>query len=385
MATVSAALSTVADPDRACQEVLDRLEQAMGTTRADLAVAFASAEHADALGTLSHRIRQGGLADHVIGCSGETIVGEGREIESGPALALWSIRAPGAGVHTFRATGPADLDRLPIQGEGEASPSRAMILLGDPFSFSADDWLTAVNERAPGLPVVGGMASASHSPGGNRLVVDDELVSVGAVGVLLEGPIAVRAVVSQGCRPIGRPMIVTRADRNIILDLGRRPAVEVLRELLDELSPEDRARARKGLHLGRVMSEYREQFGRGDFLVRNVMGIDPRGGIAVSDLVRVGQTVQFHVRDAETADEDLHALLDPPISPSPVGALLFSCNGRGTRLFPSPDHDARVLTEHLGPVPVCGFFAMGELGPVGGRNYVHGFTASIALFQAGSS
>ena len=170
----------------------------------------------------------------------------------------------------------------------------------------------------------------------------------------------------------------------MIRELGRRPAIDVLRETYEELDEGDQALVREGLHVGRVINEYQDRFGRGDFLVRNVLGADDSGGIAITDHVRVGQTVQFHVRDAETADEDLRTMLAEDQAKHPeshvAGGLLFSCNGRGSRLFPAPDHDVQAVRDAYGPIPVAGFFAMGELGPIGGKNFVHGFTASLALF-----
>ena len=180
-------------------------------------------------------------------------------------------------------------------------------------------------------------------------------------------------------------MIVTRAENNVIRELGRRPALESLRDIFQELSDDDQRRIQDGLHIGRVINEYRGDFQRGDFLVRNVIGVDrDSGALGITDRVRVGQTVQFHVRDAATADEDLRALLrlDRGANPRrPAAALVFSCNGRGTRLFPGPDHDARTVRAEAGDVPLAGFFAQGELGPVGGQNFIHGFTASVALFE----
>jgi small ligand-binding sensory domain FIST len=235
------------------------------------------------------------------------------------------------------------------------------------------------------MPVIGGMASGSHAPGQNRLVLDGDVVNEGAVAVELDGPLTVRTVVSQGCRPIGRTAIVTKVERNVIRELGRRPALEVLRELFESLPEDDQELVQQGLHIGRVINEYQDKFRRGDFLVRNVIGADEEGGIAITDVVRVGQTVQFHVRDADTADEDLRSLLIQERQARPGarigGALLFSCNGRGSRLFAEPHHDVATIHDLLGPVPVAGFFAMGEIGPVGGQNFVHGYTASIALFE----
>jgi small ligand-binding sensory domain FIST len=229
------------------------------------------------------------------------------------------------------------------------------------------------------------MASGIRGAGQCRLLLDDAVLDQGAAGVLLQGPVGLRSIVSQGCRPIGRHMIVTKAEDNIILELGGRPPLEQLQELWQSLSAAEQQLFQRGLHIGRVLNEYRGDFQRGDFLVRNVLGLDrSTGAMAVGDRVRVGQTVQFHVRDAETADEDLRALLQLDLNAHekrPGAALVFSCNGRGTHLFPQPHHDARTVRGEAGPIPLAGFFAMGELGPVGGQNCQHGFTASVALFE----
>jgi small ligand-binding sensory domain FIST len=214
-------------------------------------------------------------------------------------------------------------------------------------------------------------------------VVDSRTYDSGAVGIVIGGGVRVRPVVSQGCKPIGRPMVVTRSEENLIVELGGRPALERLREVYGGLDPSDRELVRSSLHVGRAATEYRDEFRRGDFLVRNVVGADPESGVvAVGDTVRTGQTVQFHVRDAVTADDDLRELLEAAaVGPRAAGALVFTCNGRGRRLFDTPDHDARCLQECLGPLPAAGFFAQGELGPIGSRTFLHGFTASIALFE----
>jgi small ligand-binding sensory domain FIST len=197
----------------------------------------------------------------------------------------------------------------------------------------------------------------------------------------------VQSIVSQGCRPIGSTFVVTKAEQNVLFELGGKPALARLEETYAGLSERDRQLIRQGLHLGFVMDEYKSSFSRGDFLIANVLGADrDTGAMAIGHLIRTGQTVQFHVRDAQTADEDLRHLLaeDRPAGLSPPGgALLFTCNGRGTRLFSEPNHDSGLLRELCGPIPTAGFFAQGELGPVGGRNYIHGFTASIALFENG--
>jgi small ligand-binding sensory domain FIST len=257
-------------------------------------------------------------------------------------------------------------------------------MLAEPFSFPADQLLGRLNEDRPGVTILGGMASGGGRPGQNRLLLGPNQIDSGAVAALISGPVSVRSVVSQGCRPIGRHLLVTKADQNVILELSGKPALAQLREMFQELPQRDQALIQKGLHVGRVINEMQGEFGRGDFLVRNVIGADPQSGaIAIGDYVRRGQTVQFHVRDHQTADEDLRELLTAAAggaNSSPAGALLFTCNGRGTRMFESPDHDAGVLQETWPDLPVAGFFAQGEIGPVGGRNFLHGFTASMALF-----
>lgn len=239
-------------------------------------------------------------------------------------------------------------------------------------------------DELPGVPLLGGMASGG-GPGENRVFLNDDCFSDGAVAILLQGGPKVRSVVSQGCRPIGPTFLVTKSERNIVFELGGKPAIDRLREFLPELPERDQRLVQRGLHLGIAMSEYKPSFGRGDFLIANVIGADQQiGAIAIGNLVRPGQTVQFHIRDADTADEDLIHLLDQHRAeqPSPTrAALLFSCNGRGTRLFDEPHHDARAIQQVLGQLPVAGFFAQGELGPVGGKNYIHGFTASVACFE----
>ncbi len=378
----AAALSTMRDSEAALREVVDRLVEGFAGDSADLAVIFASMHHADILGKVSAELTARGLGRHVLGCTGETIIGEGSEIEGESALSAWAIQLPEADLKPIRIDEKDD-GLVALQGFPGALDS--ILLLGDPFSFAPDPWLQNLKTVAPGLRVMGGMASGSHSPRENRMLLDGQVFDDGAVGIAIGGRVTVRTLVSQGCRPIGRPMIVTKADRNIIRELGRRPSLEVLRELFEELPEDDQELVQSGLHIGRVINEYQDEFRRGDFLVRNVMGADDTGGIAITDLVRVGQTVQFHVRDAETADEDLRSMVDTERLDHPkarvAGALLFSCNGRGTRLFSEPDHDVGVLRERFGPIPVAGFFAMGEIGPVGGQNFVHGYTASVVLFE----
>jgi small ligand-binding sensory domain FIST len=245
----------------------------------------------------------------------------------------------------------------------------------DPYTFPVTAFLEQV---APDLPVVGGLAG-SAGPGSTRLFVDGEVHTRGGVAVRLGAEAGARTVVSQGCRPIGHPMTVTRAERNLVLELAGMPAYQRLVEIVSALPPAEQELVARGLHVGIAIDEYADDHGRGDFLVRGVLGVDEQGGaVAVGDVVEVGQTVRFQVRDAAGAGEDLIELLGGRPA---RGALLFSCNGRGTAMFPDADHDVRTVRAALHADGVAGFFAAGELGPVGGRNHLHAFTASVLAFD----
>jgi small ligand-binding sensory domain FIST len=384
----AAALSTRSDTAQALEEAQEAVGNEL-SPEADLALLFFSPHHRRDLEPLLARARERLRVRHLLGCMGEAIVGNDREIEQQPALSLWLARwsAP------VRATPfRLELEQTPEgpslfgwpDALADADPARALILLlADPLTFPAHAFLERLNGNYPGLRVVGGMASGDR--GASHLAWDARIVDSGAVGVLLQGDLGARSIVSQGCRPIGRHMVITRGEDNVIAELGGQPALQRLRELWQDLNAHERELVQQGLHVGQVINEYQATFQRGDFLVRNVIGIDQdSGAVAITDRIRVGQTVQFHVRDAATADEDLRALLQMDAQAHarrPQAAWLFTCNGRGTRLFPQPHHDVRTLRAERGSVPVAGFFAQGELGPVGGKNFMHGFTASMVLFE----
>ncbi|REK11219.1 MAG: hypothetical protein DWQ37_14510 [Planctomycetota bacterium] len=385
-----AVLSQEADTAKAARQACQEATQKLGATP-HLAVVFSSFHHQARFGELAEIFRGELPTDGLLGCTGESIVCNDREIEAQPAVAVWLAHLPDTTLVPVELEFEGTDDGGTISGwpeelDADATRDTSLLLLADPYSFPADALLTHLNEDRPGMCVMGGMASGGRVGGDNRLLLGHRVLDTGAVGLLIRGATRLRSVVSQGCRPIGRPLVVTKADGNIILELGGRPALAQLQEIFATLEPEVQGLLRNGLHLGQVINEYQESFDRGDFLVRNVQGADPdSGAIAVGDFVRVGQTVQFQVRDAATADEDLDAMLSAAKTGSAddcLGALLFTCNGRGTRLFDAPDHDARCLSRHLQGRPVAGFFAQGEIGPVGGKSFVHGFTASIALFEA---
>lgn len=372
-------------------ETLHAIEEASARALAeldgppDLAFVFVSHHHHRDFEELAGRIVDRTQARHLLGATGESIVAGGEEIESGPALSLWLARLPGVSVQSFVLDVEMTVDGPALSGWPDellnSWPSGAtLFVLGEPHTFPADDLLSWMNEEHPGAPMVGGMASGG-SPGANRLFWGPRALAKGAVAALLSGPISVKTVVSQGCRPIGRPFVITKAKENMIEQLGGKPALAQLQEMLEELPSRDQYLIQHGLHVGRVINEYQESFHRGDFLVRNVAGASSKtGAIAIGDYVRSGQTVQFHVRDEATADEDLRELLASAPRHSSSAALLFTCNGRGTRLFSEPHHDARAIRDALGNIPLAGFFAAGEIGPIGKKNFLHGFTASVAIF-----
>lgn len=369
-----------ADAMRAADEATAAVEQALDG-RPDVAAVFLGAGHAEAAGAVADRISQRLAPEHMIGVTAGALVAGGREIEDPTGVSVWAATLPGATITPVRYP-PAGGHEEPGQEWPEPpDDTAALLLLGDPFTFPADAFLAWWDQGHHGVPVSGGMASGAASPGEVRLLLDGRAHAGGAVGLALAG-VRARTLVSQGCRPVGDSYTVTAAEHNLISELGGEPPVERIRATFAEADPADQQLMRSGLHIGTVIDEYREAHGRGDFLVRGVLGAQAgTGAIAVGDLVRVGQTVRFHVRDATSADEDLRALLADFDVESPAAALLFTCNGRGQRLFGAPDHDARVVTDALGGAPLAGLHCAGELGPVGDRSFLHGFTASLLVLE----
>jgi small ligand-binding sensory domain FIST len=376
----ASALSEHPIATQATGEVTGAVLEAIGD-RPDLVLVCVTPPHSGALDDIVAAIDAVLHPLAMIGCAAESVLGTGREVEETAAISLWAARlGPLVPVSLHAVEGPDGSWGFTGWPKDVPFEPQALLLIADPFTFPTEEFLPWVAERTPGLPVIGGNASAAKGPGGNRIVTHGRTVTDGAAGVIIGGGVELTTVVSQGCRPYGRPLTVTRSERNVIYELAGRPTMERLVDQIKQgLSVAEVANLESGgLHLGRVIDEHRSEFGRGDFLVRNVVGVDrATGAVAVNDEVPLGTTVQFHVRDAETADEDLRELL---ATQQANGALVFTCNGRGERLFDEPDHDASVVSELVGAVPNAGFFAAGEFGPIGGSNFVHGFTASIALF-----
>lgn len=379
---VSESPDTVAAFSQAAAEARDGLEEPC-----DLCFVFAGAPHLAEAPALLDVVMETLRPAHLLGCGAGGVVGPGRELEEGPGAVVWAASLPGATLRTHHFRVAAAADGPPsLLGFEEPEPSLgdALLVLADPHTFATEALLARMNSDRPGTPVLGGLASAA-SAGSAALFRDGEVVGEGAVACSVGG-IALLACVSQGATPVGPEMTITAADGNVISQLASAPAIERLREAIEALSPREQSLAAGGLMLGLVIDENQPDYERGDFLVRPVIGADPdAGAIAIGERVRVGQTVRMHVRDGRSADEDLRAALRlqaAALGDSPAaGALLFTCNGRGAHMFSVPDHDATAIDDALG-APVGGFFCAGEIGPVGGRNFLHGFTATMALFPA---
>jgi len=355
----------------------------------DLSLFFASPAYEDLESLVAQAYRRT-AASVLIGCSGQGIVGPSREVEGKPALSLLNLQLPRAELYPKRVE-PDDLaglntpeDWLRWTGVPRENVN-AWIILADPFTCDVERLITGLTEAYPGTTLAGGLASGLQTQRGTQVFLNGTVYPDGAVILGVGGAYTLRSVVAQGAAPIGEPWTITSVERNVLQKIGNRPALEVLRDTLNNLSDEVRERAARNLLVGLAMNEYRETFEQGDFLIRNLLGVDPESGaLAIGAMPEVGQTVQFQIRDAEAADFDLKRQLDEArsrVDPDLVaGALLCTCNGRGVGLFGSPDHDARGFTDAFGPVPLAGFFCNGEIGPVGGQPYLHGFTASLALF-----
>jgi small ligand-binding sensory domain FIST len=393
------------DTVEAAAEAADRARASLEPS-CDLAVVFASGHHLGMAKWLLSEVHERLEPRALIGCGAGGTVAGGNELEETPGVVVWAASMPGAELETLHVTAerdaggfrllglpetgrssasPAGGPRITLaEGEGEPAADESVIAFCDPFSFPAEELIAELERTRPHVPVLGGLASASFA-GGAVLFRDGEVHTGGAIAVRLRG-VEVLPCVSQGAGPVGPEMTITRAEANVIGELAGKPAMERLGEVIAGLPEHERELAASGVLVGLVIDENRPEYERGDFLVRPIIGADREtGAIAIGEPVRVGQTVRLQVRDAASADEDLRQALRAQAqalgSDGAAGALLFTCNGRGSHMFDVPDHDASALEDALG-VPTAGFFCAGEIGPVGGRNFLHGFTATMAVFPA---
>ena len=387
----ASAITTEQDVDSAAAALTDEIHAQVDLPELDFAMSFFSADFAAVAASGADRLNTTLNPRVLIGCTSEGVIGKTEEIENRPAIALVAARLPGLNLVPF-ALDSDDWDALEDAARfrtliGAPPDTRLVVMLADPFSTPVDQVLEAFNTFYAGVPVIGGMASGAQQPGGNALLLNDRAYSSGAVGVALAGDFESDIIVSQGCRPFGRTFTVTETQGNVIVSLEGEPPLKHLQNLVAQLSEEDQALLRNGLFVGRAIETGRGDLGRGDFLIRSLLGVDRQSGaIGVGDSIHEGETIQFHLRDQRTAEEDLEMLLTPQaLDAPPSGALLFSCNGRGTRLYDHPNGDISTIQNVLGGVNLAGFFAAGEIGPVGGKNFLHGHTASMALFRPRST
>lgn len=370
-----------------CEKVLDDLQE-----RPDFALTFVSAQFGADFHEVPDLAREHLNSRTLIGCSAGGVIGQGVEVEQQRAVVVAAASMPGVDIHPFhiRDEDLPDLDSAQTKWEeligikGEKQPS--FILLPDPFSFRIDVLAEGLDFAFPGCVKLGGLASGAHRVGMNALFMNNRVYRSGAVGVALSGALQVDTIVAQGCRPVGWPLRVTKCDRNFIFELDNKPAVQALYEVLESMSDREQKLAQHSLMLGVVMDEFKDTFQPGDFLIRNILGLEPNtGALLVGESLRNERTIQFHVRDGNTSSEDLRNLLklyrDEHSEPV-AGALLFSCLGRGHTLYGIPNHDSDCFKEYLGgTVPLSGFFCSGEIGPVGGTTFLHGYTSSFGLFR----
>ena len=388
-ASAASATSNHPDTRTAAMEIAHSLHDA-AAVHADVLLFFASYHHAAAFSEATATLRDVLRPEHLIGCTAESVLGDDQELDGTAGMSALAISMDGIRVSPFIGSinAPLPLSRpedVPAH-VGLDDDSKAILMLSDPFTTPITRLMPALNTLRVNdqpIPIVGGIASGASQPGHNRLVLDEYITNAGVIGLTLSGNLEIDTIVSQGCRPIGSPLVVTGADANMLLELGGRRAMDVLEELAHTLPADDRELLQRGLLIGSVLNEQQARFGRGDFLVRSILGVNQeRGGILLGELPRLGQTMQFHVRDAQAAHEDLHLLLDAQqLDRESLAVLLMTCNGRGQRLFGREGHDLSILRERLQHPPITGCFAAGEFGPIGGASHLHGHTAVATVFR----
>jgi small ligand-binding sensory domain FIST len=386
------ALSELTSADAAIAEATTRLQATFGDVRVDLLVAFVSAHHSSRYDAIPKALEAAFPSATIVGCSAGGVIGAGHEVEDSAAISLTGASLPGVAVRAIHLDGEStpeatasDEWRARIGLDPAESPH--FLLLVDPFSADAAAIARGLDGAYPNARKIGGLASGGRFPGANALFLPTGTRRHGAIVVVLSGDVEVDAVVAQGCRPIGEPMMVTRCHGNLIEELDRRPPLSILRVLYETLSARDQGLFRHALFCGIETKDDRVMHRAGELLVRNIVGVDPKSGaVAIGATPHAWQVVQFLLRDAETAREDLERHLTRyrtahPGGEAPEGALLFSCLGRGSGLFGRSDHDTDLFRAHLGDVPLGGFFCNGEIGPVGAETYLHGYTSAFGLFR----
>lgn len=381
------------DEDLVCatRDLANQARLQLGEDEPNLLVLFVSSHHAERYREISALLGSEFPSALLLGCSASSVIGAFEECEEECAIGVAAGVLPGVTFQPFhldRAELPEESDaaafwqgRLGLPADGQAG----FVLLADPFSCDVDGLVAGLDAAFVDAVKVGGLASGGNSPGENALYLGSEVHRTGVVGVAMSGDLSIDVVVAQGCRPVGEPVFVTRSNENVLLELDGKPAFDVLTEVYKGLSPADQELAGQSLFVGIGLEGPDGTYGSGDFLVRNLVGIDRRNRtLVVGGMVTDGAVLQFHLREkfasARDLDERLARAADHGAARS-AGGLLFSCLGRGRHLYGEPNHDSDALRRHLGPVPVAGFFGNGEIGPLAERTFVHGYTSVLALFR----
>jgi len=380
---IASGLSTKSEAKAAATEALDRALLELDEEDVNLAFVFISHSHLPEVESIVALLRSALPGAVLVGSSAESVAGEESEVETGPAVSVWLGALEGAELSPFRVELTQTADGQALVGFPLISRTiTAGIIIAEPHSFPTGHLISSLNGDHPGLPLIGGQPGG---PGHNVLIQGDSISSKGAVGVLVGGGVKISPLVSQGCRPIGEPYVITEAEGQVIRELGGKTPLQRLRETIARMDPGDPSGILGNLQIGLAIDESKTTLEPGDFLVRALMHANlETGEIVVGDNVAVGQMVQFQIRDAAIAHDDLAGMLQSKLDAAegraPAGALMFTCNGRGTNLFDEPDHDVTAIRKTMSDIAVAGMSCAGEIGPVGGRNFLHGFTASIALF-----
>lgn len=376
--------------EAALRSWVEELRKRLHAPRVSLGLVFISPPLFPQADQILEILRVHGQIPLLAGCSSTSLIADGMEMEDDAGLALGLYSLPGVELKSFHfAQGQVEEANGPgywqMETGVDADKTNGWLVFADPFHLDTENWLNSWNEAYAPAPVLGGLASGDPTGQHTQVYLNGDVYNEGGVAISVGGDVKLQGIISQGCTPIGETWTLTRVEGQYIHEIGNRPAYEVLTETFNALSTEDQLKSRGNLLIGLVVNEYLEDFRRGDFLVRQLLGADPRSGvIAVGALPRAGQTVQFHRRDAHAATEDMAALLkrarNDLAGKTFYGGCLCSCNGRGHNLFGKPNHDAGMIQEQLGPLGLAGFFCNGEIGPVGELNFLHGYTASLALF-----
>ncbi len=361
-------------PEDAVRRAALEIREALGRP-ASIAFAFIDPGVLPALPDFVETLRVDGHIRNVVGCTAGGRIFGSAEIESGGGCSILALACD--------VGEPIAIDEEEfVPSAARTAGANAWVMLSNPREFPADSWLKEWNAAFPGRPCVGGMASGTGSEQEDLAVfLNDRIVQ--AVGVPITGSTTILPVISQGCRPIGEPLTVTRADHNVVYALGGQPAYHALESAFESLSDTEKSNARGNLFAGIAGTEYVDEFKPGDFLIRNIIGADPNSGaVVIADIPRIGQTLQYQLRDRTVAGEDLSRAINavPLAGRRPFAALLFSCLGRGEKFFGETGYDARHLSACIGGKPLAGFFCNGEIAPVAGINALHGYSAAGAIW-----